>query len=50
MVWASDGGTVEANQITWLRYLNTGDHLSLDFGLRLPDLVGSSSPGRLKVR
>lgn len=41
VIWASDGGTVEANQIAWHRYLNTGDHLSLDFGLRLPDLVGT---------
>jgi len=40
-VWASDGATIENNQITWLRSLQTGDTLNLRFSLRLPDLAGA---------
>ncbi len=39
--WAADGGAIEDNQITWVRYLATDDELNLRFGLRLPDQVGT---------
>jgi len=43
VVWAQDSSTVDAGQITWVRYLEHLEQLSLLFELRLPDQAGTYS-------